>query len=60
MCFTSLPGGDSAAVLKALSRSLAIISFKPDGTILEANENFCKAVGYRREEIVGKHDSVSS
>lgn len=58
MPFTSLLGGDNAAVLNAFSRSQAIISFKPDGTILEANENFCKAVGYRREEIIGKHHRI--
>jgi len=50
--------GDDSAVLKAFSRSQAIISFKPDGTIVEANENFCKAVGYNREEIVGKHHRI--
>ncbi len=58
MPFTSLLGGDNAAVLNAFSRSQAIISFKPDGTILEANENFCKVVGYRREEIIGKHHRI--
>ncbi|MFK0166813.1 methyl-accepting chemotaxis protein [Rhizobium sp. NPDC090279] len=50
--------GDDSAVLKAFSRSQAIISFKPDGTIVEANENFCKAVGYGREEIIGKHHRI--
>lgn len=50
--------GDSSAVLHAFSRSQAIISFKPDGTILDANENFCKALGYEREEIVGKHHRI--
>lgn len=33
----------------------AIISFKPDGTILDANDNFCQALGYQRNEIIGKH-----
>ena len=37
---------DSRIVLDAFSRSLAIISFTPDGTILDANENFCEAIGY--------------
>ncbi|MCM2292921.1 PAS domain-containing methyl-accepting chemotaxis protein [Allorhizobium sp. BGMRC 0089] len=50
--------GENAAVLKALSRSQAIISFKPDGTIIEANENFCKALGYRPEDIIGKHHRI--
>lgn len=43
------------AVLDALSRSLAIIEFDPDGTILTANENFCRAVGYDLGEIKGRH-----
>ena len=46
---------DSDAVLDALSRSLAVIEFRPDGTILTANENFCKAIGYDLTEIQGKH-----
>ncbi|MBP1853162.1 methyl-accepting chemotaxis protein [Rhizobium halophytocola] len=58
MPLSSLLASDSAAVLQAFSRSQAIISFKPDGTILDANDNFCKAVGYRREEIVGKHHRI--
>ncbi|MDO1581328.1 methyl-accepting chemotaxis protein [Rhizobium oryzicola] len=46
---------DSAAVLAAMNRSLAIIEFDLTGKILEANENFCAALGYRRDEIVGNH-----
>ncbi len=42
----------------ALDRSLAIIEFDPTGRILDANENFCKALGYTRAEIVGKHHSM--
>jgi len=43
------------ATLEALSRSLAMIEFKPDGTILTANENFLAAMGYQLEEIRGQH-----
>lgn len=43
------------AVLDALDKMQAIIWFKPDGTIIEANENFCTTMGYRLEEIVGQH-----
>ena len=42
-------------VLDALDRSLAIIKFAPDGTILSANPNFCQLVGYGEAEIVGRH-----
>lgn len=49
---------DSRIVLDAFSRSQAIISFTPDGTILDANENFCKAIGYERSEIIGRHHRI--
>ena len=42
-------------ILDALSRSQAMIEFKPDGTIITANQCFCDAMGYRLEDIVGKH-----
>ncbi|MDA3919797.1 MAG: PAS domain-containing methyl-accepting chemotaxis protein [Salinisphaera sp.] len=41
--------------LAAIDRTQAIVSFDLDGLILEANENFLKALGYRQEEIVGRH-----
>ncbi len=58
MKLTSILGGDASQILQALDRSQAIISFKPDGTILDANENFCAAVGYQRDEIVGRHHRI--
>jgi methyl-accepting chemotaxis protein len=44
--------------MRALSNSQAMIWFKPDGTILDANENFLKALGYSLSEIVGKHHRI--
>jgi len=41
----------------ALSNSMALIEFTLDGTIVAANENFSRVVGYRGSEIVGKHHS---
>lgn len=49
---------DGRAVLEAFKRSQAIIEFKMDGTILTANENFLKAMGYTLEEVQGKHHSI--
>ena len=46
---------ESQALLDALSRSQAVIEFKPDGTILSANQNFLNAMGYSLDEITGKH-----
>lgn len=55
MRLLSIFGNDLAYIMKAFDRSQAIISFTPDGKILDANQNFCKAIGYTREEIVGKN-----
>ena len=33
---------------------LATISSPRDGTVLDANRNFCAAFGYRREELIGR------
>jgi len=35
-----------------------VIEFKPDGTILDANENFLVTLGYSIEEIRGRHHSM--
>lgn len=56
----SWPGGwaDSKAKLAALERSLAFIEFELTGKIISANANFCAAMGYRLDEIVGRHHSL--
>jgi methyl-accepting chemotaxis protein len=46
------------ALADALSRSQAVIEFGMDGTILTANDNFLKALGYTLGEIQGKHHSM--
>ena len=43
---------------KAICRSQAVIEFRMDGTITDANDNFCNAMGYSRTEIVGKRHSM--
>jgi methyl-accepting chemotaxis protein len=43
------------AITAALNRSMAVIELEADGTILTANENFLKTVGYDLREIQGKH-----
>lgn len=47
------------AKLAAISRSMAMIEFAPDGTILDANERFCQAMGYSADELRGKHHRLS-
>lgn len=49
---------DYAGQVAAASRSQAVIEFKLDGTIVNANENFLKALGYSLGEIQGKHHSM--
>jgi methyl-accepting chemotaxis protein len=44
--------------LEALDLSQAIIEFKLDGTILTANQNFLDAMGYRLDEIEGRHHAI--
>lgn len=56
--FSFLKNDDSAERMAALDRSQAIIEFKPDGTILTANQNFLDAVGYEIADIRGKHHSI--
>ncbi|NBN64378.1 methyl-accepting chemotaxis protein [Pannonibacter tanglangensis] len=46
---------DAACQLEAIHRSQAVIQFNMDGTIITANKNFLDVVGYRLEEIQGKH-----
>lgn len=46
------------AVLDALDASQAVIEFEPDGTIITANRNFLNTVGYRLEQIKGKHHRI--
>lgn len=41
--------------IAAIQNSQAVIEFEPDGTIIEANENFLKTMGYSLQEIVGQH-----
>ncbi len=51
-------GSDAANTLDALMKSQAVIEFKPDGTIVTANQNFLGAMGYSLEEIAGQHHAM--
>ncbi|MGB6839473.1 MAG: methyl-accepting chemotaxis protein [Candidatus Sulfotelmatobacter sp.] len=43
---------------EAIGRTQAVIEFQMDGTIVDANEIFLKALGYTLEEIKGKHHGM--
>ena len=46
---------EATGKIEAISRVQAVIEFLPSGEIITANENFLQAVGYRLDEIVGRH-----
>lgn len=43
------------SLINALMRSTAVIEFSLDGHVLTANERFLQTMGYRLEQIKGKH-----
>ncbi|TNC77993.1 PAS domain S-box protein [Janthinobacterium lividum] len=49
---------DLQAINTALNRVQAVIEFELDGTILHANENFLRVVGYSLAEVQGKHHAI--
>lgn len=49
---------DYLGQINAIEKSQAVIHFNMDGTIIKANELFLNTVGYRLEEIQGKHHSM--
>ncbi|MCP5381674.1 MAG: PAS domain-containing methyl-accepting chemotaxis protein [Kordiimonadaceae bacterium] len=49
---------ETKSLLKALDKSQAVIQFKPDGTIITANENFLLTMGYELSEIQNRHHSM--
>jgi methyl-accepting chemotaxis protein len=49
---------DALAQAVAIGKSQAVIEFNMDGTIISANQNFLGALGYRLDEIQGKHHSM--
>ncbi len=44
--------------LRALDEAMGVIEFRPDGTIVCANDGYLKLLGYSLEEIVGKHHRI--
>jgi len=50
--------GDIKDAWAAIDRSQAVIEFELDGVILDANDNFLRAVGYSREEVIGQHHRI--
>ncbi len=53
-----LQQADFAAQMEAIGRTNLVIQFQPDGTVITANENFLKGMGYTLDEIRGKHHRI--
>ncbi len=53
-----LAAADSSVQIAAISKAQAVIEFQMDGTIVTANDNFLKVMGYRLEEIRGQHHQI--
>jgi methyl-accepting chemotaxis protein len=55
---SSAAARNALAQAAAIGESQAVIEFNMDGTIITANENFLKALGYTLPEIAGKHHGM--
>jgi methyl-accepting chemotaxis protein len=55
---TKLRNADYEGQLAAIDKAQATIEFDLNGNILKVNENFLNAVGYSKEEVIGKHHSM--
>ena len=49
---------DLEGIVAAIQRSQAVIEFSLDGTVLTANENFLRTMGYTLSEIQGRKHSI--
>ncbi len=53
-----LKNSDYEGQIAAIKRTMAVIEFNLDGTILWANDHFLAATGYTLEEVKGRHHSI--
>ena len=44
--------------IEAIRKSQAVIEFNMEGVVLDANDNFLRALGYSLDEIKGRHHSL--
>ncbi len=49
---------NSKRQIDELNRTQAVIEFTNEGMCITANDNFCNVMGYRLDEITGKHHST--
>jgi methyl-accepting chemotaxis protein len=53
-----LRNSDFEGQIAAINKAQAVIEFNLDGTVISANENFCRVLGYEASEIKGQHHSM--
>lgn len=53
-----IKAADDRGKIEAISRAQAMIEFNLDGTIITANENFLKTMGYDLSEVQGRHHRI--
>ncbi|WMS42342.1 PAS domain-containing protein [Acuticoccus sp. MNP-M23] len=46
---------NNRALIEVLTRTHALAEFSPDGTVLSANENYLKPLGYAEADVIGQH-----
>lgn len=49
---------DNIAVVDAIDRFMAVVSFSPDGEVLGANDNFLAISGYTEDEILQQYHKI--
>jgi methyl-accepting chemotaxis protein len=50
-----IAAAEAKGQISAINRVQAVIEFALDGTVISANENFLKALGYTLDEVRGQH-----
>ncbi|SUX55453.1 Chemotaxis regulator BdlA [Chromobacterium vaccinii] len=50
--------GSYQDIVKAIGAAQAVIQFKPDGTVIDANPIFLDLMGYSLNEVVGRHHGM--
>jgi len=53
-----LGNADYEGQIAAIRKSQAVTEFQMDGTVLDANENFLKVLGYTLDEVKGRNHSL--
>jgi methyl-accepting chemotaxis protein len=55
---TKLRNADYLGQIAAIGKAQAVVEFSLDGTVLTANDNFLRVMGYRLDEVQNRHHSL--